>query len=74
MNVDTVEYFRRAIEYAPREPGPMAPNLIGWTTPNGLYLCARCAARIMARGCYLPMASEPVWKDGKQGECCCCVS
>jgi hypothetical protein len=55
--MDTVEYFRNAIEHAPQDAGVMAGGLIGWTTPSGLYLCAGCAARIMARGCAMPRGS-----------------
>lgn len=71
---NTVSYLRTAIEHAPRDPGKLAPNLRGWFTPDGYYVCATCAGRIMARGCQLPRGSNPVWKDRPEpyGVCECC--
>lgn len=60
MKVDTLKRF---LEHAPRDPGTMAPDLVGWwiTCDDGLrYLCARCAGRIMARGCSIGQC-EAVW-------------
>jgi hypothetical protein len=68
-----VDYLHRAIEYAPADPGPLAASLVGWWTALGNWVCARCAGRIMARGCRFPK-SEPKWRDdvGPRGVCCCC--
>lgn len=70
---EQLDYLRRAIEHAPREPrGPMAPDLRGWWA-DGWYVCARCAARIMERGCHLPAPATPVWTNqDSYGRCCLC--
>ena len=67
------EYLALAIEYAPRETGPISPSLVGWWTAAGHWVCARCAGRIMARGCRFPAAS-PHWQGsvGPRGVCVCC--
>lgn len=70
----TLELLKSQIEFAPQNPGPIAKNLRGWWTPDGYYVDAVCAGRIMARGHQLPQNSEPVWSDrpGPLGVCCCC--
>lgn len=72
----TADTLREHIEHAPRDPGPIAKNLRGWWTPDGYYVCASCAGRILARGCRLPRDSAPVWKDKPEpfGVCECCES
>ena len=58
--------MRSTLEYAPANPGPVAPTLRGWILPASdglLYVCARCAGRIIARSSFLPRNAEPVWKD-----------
>ena len=72
--MDTEQYLRDAAEHAPRDPGPMAPDLRGWWTPAGWYVCARCAGRIMARGCQLPRGAKPVWRSKPEpyGTCSVC--
>lgn len=53
-----------ALEHAPKDGGKTAPGLRGWWTPAGWWICAKCAARILARGCALPpRGSRPVWED-----------
>lgn len=69
---ETVASLRRALEFAPRDPGPMALDLLGWWTPDGCFVCARCAGRIMARGCSIPRESKPCWRDQTPGTCCTC--
>ena len=68
------EYLRNALQYSPASSGPIADNLRGWWTPNGWFVCAKCAGRMLARGCNLPAGSEPVWKDRADpyGDCCGC--
>lgn len=70
---ETIETLRRFIEHAPASAATH-PNLVGWWTPDNVYVCASCAGRIMARGCNLPQHSTPVWKDQNRvpGDCCCC--
>ena len=76
----TIETLRRFLEHAPKDPGKLAPALLGWTltTNNGdgekhYFVCAHCAGRIMARGCHLPGNPEPVWKStGIKETCCVC--
>ena len=63
MNTET--YLKNAIDGAPLTPGRIAPDLRGWWTSDGYYLCASCAGRIMARGCKIDLhgKAEPVWAD-----------
>jgi hypothetical protein len=63
---NTIAAMKRAIEYAPVEAKVGAVGLVGWWTPDNVYVCASCAARMMARGCLLLRGSTPVWKDGRQ--------
>lgn len=71
---ETVEYLRRAIEHAPDDPGPLAVNLAGWSVVPGLFCCLVCAGRILARGCRLPVGSDPVWRDNPAaGSSACCL-
>jgi hypothetical protein len=58
---DTIRQLKEAIEYAPKSGFPVSPDLNGWRTPDGHYVCAHCAGRIYARGCALPVGSKPVW-------------
>lgn len=66
------ETLRLYAEYGPRN-SPMNPELQGWTTPSGLFVCGKCAARILGRGCQLPRGSEPVWKNQPTPENPCAV-
>jgi len=59
-----IEEIVRWLAHAPPADGlTIAPGLIGWRTPGGNFLCARCAARIFARGGTVPKHSNPVWHD-----------
>jgi hypothetical protein len=69
MNDDTIEYLKSAAEYGPANP-KFADTILGWETPNGHTICAKCAARILERGCHLPRGTEPIWKDGKSEIIC----
>jgi hypothetical protein len=71
---ETVASLRRAIEYAPRTIPAPAEGLLGWWTPDGAFVCATCAGRVMARGCALPRGSEACWKEQPFGVCCTCPS
>lgn len=66
--------IREAIEFAPVHGTQTAPDLIGLWTPEGWYVCARCAGRIMARGCgYTLKGAQQVWTDAPvYGVCLCC--
>ena len=68
---EVLGHLRTAIEHAPLDPGKMATNLKGWTSA-GLYLCARCAGRIMARGCRVPDCL-PVWQGSNAPSDVCCL-
>jgi len=72
---DTPEYLRSSAEYGPKRP-TFVDGLRGWWTPNGWYVCAFCAARILGRGCQLPKNCKPVWRDKPEpfGVCCVCDS
>lgn len=62
-----------AAEHAPKDPrSPIAAELHGWWTPEGWYVCARDAGRIMDRGCALPKGSTPAWRGEPYGVCCVC--
>ena len=61
MRDDTIASLRGMLEHAPRDPGRIAPELRGWQTPDGVAVCARCAGRIMGRGCALPRESTPIF-------------
>ncbi len=69
---ETTEYLKTAIEHAPRDPGRLSPELRGWRTADGLFLCPVCAGRILARGCRLPQGTDPVWESDAAGDCVCC--
>jgi hypothetical protein len=58
----TLETLQRFIEGAPLNPGPLAADLTGWLVPDVGFVCARCAGRIMARGCLFPRDAEPCWR------------
>lgn len=73
MTHETVLTLRRMLADAPADPGPIAPDLRGWWTVSGFYVCARCAGRIMARGCQLPAGCKPVWVDQPTGVCVTCT-
>lgn len=69
----TLEYLETSLEHAPKSPGPLAPNLVGWSMDEGkLTICAHCAGRILARGCHLPRDSEPLWHGPVAIICCLC--
>jgi hypothetical protein len=48
--VSTAHDLENFLSGAPRDPGPIAPDLLGWMREDGLAVCAHCAGRIMARG------------------------
>lgn len=45
----TIE-LRSILENAPKNPGPQAPELIGWESKAGQVWCAHCVGRAIARG------------------------
>lgn len=67
-----LDNLRTAIEHAPTDPGTLSPELAGWTTPAGLFICPTCAGRIMGRGCRLPYGTDPVWKRQLSDTCAIC--
>jgi hypothetical protein len=50
MDIATIAELESIIAGAPREPGPMADGLLGWTRGDALSVCGHCAGRIIARG------------------------
>lgn len=70
---------RSVLEFAPVNPGPIAAGLLGWwreVDDGAVYLCARCAGRMLARSFNLPRGMDPVWagKSGAAGACVGCES
>jgi len=83
MNATTYREFceevREILEYAPTNPGPVAPDLRGWWIPlacGEAYLCSRCAGRMLARSFNLPRNADPVWRKSADpyGVCVGCES
>ena len=66
----TIQQLQSAISGAPANPGQIAADLLGWWTADGVYICAKCVGRIMARGCQLTRGAEPVWTGQPYGTCC----
>jgi hypothetical protein len=74
---ETVETLRRFIEHAPRDPGHLAPDLLGWWTADGYYvsrgsLCRVASCRAVAKAICRPMPIKPSCKvDQPYGVCVC---
>lgn len=45
-----LDFIRTALEHAPTDPGSLPSSLSGWTDGTSC-VCARCAGRVMGRGC-----------------------
>jgi hypothetical protein len=75
MIMNTGEWLREVLEGAPTDVR-INPELRGWMLKEEKeYVCARCAARAMARGCWRwnGTKASPVWMEQpKPAECCCC--
>ena len=71
MRTDTVETLRRYLADAPATAPAGPPDLLGYWTADGYYVCTSCAGRILARGCTIPGA-EPCWVGQPYGSCCTC--
>lgn len=69
---DAIRQYRGWLEHSPTDPGPMAPDLLGWLDPSGCFICAHCAGRIMARGCSLDTGSVPVYAARPPSPCDLC--
>jgi len=74
--------LKEVVKYAPLNP-VVNPELHGWlvTEDSTEFVCAHCAARVMARGCWRwnggwsSGTSSPVWSDSPNLDsykCCCC--
>jgi len=71
----TPKELKEILEYAPKDPGPMAPGLVGNVTPLGYFFCAECVCRAMRRMGYgLFKGFVPVWSDCMHSDepCDCC--
>jgi len=71
-------WLKEVIEYSPLNP-VVNPELHGWlvTEDSTEFVCAHCASRVMARGCWRWNGgkSSPVWADSPNLDaykCCCC--
>jgi len=58
----TAETIRRFLEGAPKASS-VQPGLRGWILPDGQFLCAECAGRIVARQIPLPADLKSVWDE-----------
>lgn len=70
-----VKQLKEWATYGPKN-GKIAPDLVGWTTEDMKFICAKCASAILGRGCRLPIGSEPLWKSQGEtltGKCCVAV-
>lgn len=67
---DIINELQRNIEYAPKEPTAVAAGLLGWYA-RGVFICSRCAGRIIARGCSIPRPCEAIWTDSNRGPAQC---
>lgn len=56
----TIAYVARSLEFAPILKATQ-PELRGYRTAEGHFICADCAARMSARGCLAPRRSSPIW-------------
>ena len=65
------ETLQRFFEHAPKTEGN--PEILGYWTEEGNYICSECASSIMARGCRISIESY-VWEkdNGPVGVCICC--
>lgn len=73
---EKIQIIRNALKEAPRQ-GPVPPGLVGWIHPDGTQVCAKCAGRLVARGCgYLLRGARDVWSNDKHAppftECHAC--
>lgn len=61
-----------ALENAPPDDGKGNPEIRGWWTPRGWYLCRGCAQRLLRRGYVI--RAVPVWFDPPEpfGPCINC--
>lgn len=73
MKPNEVAALRELLEHAPESPGRTAEGLLGWKTRFGNFICASCAARILGRGCSLPIGVRPVW-DGPADDYPCSLT
>ncbi len=64
--MSNIQYVQSVLSNAPMFVA-INPELSGWfITEDGIteFCCARCAARIMARGCWVfSKSAKPVWTD-----------
>lgn len=62
-----LQYFKNALEFAPKKFTPPPKGLRGYWVPgecgNLYYLCATCAGRMIARGCSIGRNAVPVWSN-----------
>ena len=77
MREEAIVLARQFIEHAPRfnPKAPVASDLLGFLGADNLFLCSRCAGRILARGCSLNrIANVPVWTGANPPPEPCCLA
>lgn len=67
------ELVKRFLEHSPPvDPNFQAtPDLIGWNIQGG-FVCAKCANRLMQRGCWIWSGrdSQAIWSDSEPQSSC----
>jgi hypothetical protein len=64
--------IREVLENCPSDV-KVNPELQGYWIDNDQFICANCAARLVARGCgNFSVKKVAVWKDDPYGVCCGC--
>ena len=82
MNINDLKIeLHQQIEHAPK-PGVIASGLLGWWLPvetdsisGDVFLCSKCASRIIGRGFSVPKGGVPAWQTDTSkitGRCICC--
>lgn len=73
---EVIDDLEGMLKYAPRDPGPIAADLLGWqAVDGGLFVCSHCSGRLFARGCRLPGDGwQPLWASAETDDnpptCC----
>lgn len=63
--------LQQQLEYAPRAVPQPPEGLVGWQIDD-VMVCAHCAARVIARGFFLPSQAQPIWKPDTIASCAGC--
>ena len=66
----TPEQAREWLEYSPKDPGPIAPGLLGFVDDAANFYCSTCTGRLGRRGIVLTRMT-PIW-DRTDKPCAAC--